>query len=355
MRTIRAHGGGANVSPGAGCAGSGRLGASGGGVLLGAQASASAAKTSRRSRPAWRIGPPLLVALVAMPARGEPQELREPLERFRLVIGEERSDLVKPGETLLDVAFRNGFGFEAVSSLNPEVDTWVPVPGTVVRLPSRMILPDVEEEGLVINIPEMRLFDFTVEDSPEVMPVAIGDAEDPTPTGDYRIGAKRIDPVWDVPASIREEKPDLPERVPPGPGNPLGTRWMRIGETSYGIHGTDIRWSIGREATHGCVRLYEQDVRRLFDRTPEGTRLQIVYQPYKWGRDGSQILFEAHPDLYAHMPDRLAHALAPLRELGLLDRVDIEQVWRAVDELRGVPIVVGTLPTASAPRSLNRD
>jgi L,D-transpeptidase ErfK/SrfK len=280
-----------------------------------------------------------------MGAGGEPQQPREPLERFRPVVGERRSALVKPGDTLLDIAFRNGFGFETLSRLNPEVDTWIPMPGTVVRLPSRTVLPDVEEEGLVINIPEMRLFDFTVEDAPEVIAAAIGDAEDPTPIGDFRIGAKRIDPVWNVPISIREEKPGLPEQVPPGPDNPLGSRWMRIGETSYGIHGTDIRWSIGREATHGCVRIYEQDIQRLFDRTPEGTRLQIVYQPYKWGRDGLRILFEAHPDLYDRTPDRLAAALAPLRELGLLDSVDIERVWHTLDESRGVPIVVGTLPS----------
>ncbi len=92
------------------------------------------------------------------------------------------------------------------------------------------------------------------------------------------------------------------------------------------------------------MRLYEQEVLRLFERTPEGTRLQIVYQPYKWGRRGSEILLEAHPDRYGLTPDRLATALGPLRPLGLLDHVDIGKVWDAVDESRGIPVVVGELP-----------
>jgi L,D-transpeptidase ErfK/SrfK len=276
--------------------------------------------------------------------QGDPAASPEPLERLRRVLGEPRSDLVMPGDTLLDVAYRNGLGFESLARRNPGVDTWLPAPGTIVELPTQTILPDVEAEGLVINVPEMRLFDFTVEAGPEVFAVAVGDADDPTPLGDFRVGEKRIDPVWTVPVSIREEKPGLPEQVPPGPENPLGTRWLRIGTTSYGIHGTDIRWSIGRQATHGCVRLYEHDIRRLFERTPEGTRLQIVYQPFKWGRDGSRILFEAHPDLYQRTPARFAAALAPVRELGLLERVDLVLVWRTVKDSRGVPIVVGTLP-----------
>jgi L,D-transpeptidase ErfK/SrfK len=118
---------------------------------------------------------------------------------------------------------------------------------------------------------------------------------------------------------------------------------MRIGWTSYGIHGTNSRWSIGREATHGCVRLYESDIQELFSRTPEGTPLQIVYQPYKWGRDQSRILFEAHPDRYGLVVDPVDAALGPIRELGLLDRINLSRVRQAIKEARGIPIPVGTL------------
>jgi L,D-transpeptidase ErfK/SrfK len=230
-----------------------------------------------------------------------------------------------------------------VARLNPEIDPWIPVPGTVVRLPTLAILPRADDEGLVINIPEMRLFDFTAENGPEVLSVAIGDQADPSIMGDFRVGRKRTDPTWNVPKSIREEKPELPARVPPGPDNPLGSRWITIGRTSYGIHGTNVRWSIGREATHGCLRLYEDEIQRLYDRVPEGTRIQIVYQPYKWGRDGDRIYFEVHPDLYGLVADRLT-AFEPLRALGLLGAIDLELAWRTLEEARGIPVLVGSAP-----------
>lgn len=249
-------------------------------------------------------------------------------------------------DTLLDVAHRYRLGFEAVARLNPDVDPWLAVPGTVVHLPTRYILPDAPETGLVINVPEMRLYDFTVDDPPDVMAVAVGDATDPTPIGRFRIGRKRVDPTWHVPASIRRERPGLPAEVPPGPDNPLGSRWMTIGDTSYGIHGTNVRWSIGRESTHGCVRLYEPEMKRLFARIPEGTPVRLVYQPFKWGVEGHRLYLEAHPDLYGRLPDRLAAALALPRALGLLDRVRLEDAWRAVEEARGVPVWVGSVTSA---------
>jgi L,D-transpeptidase ErfK/SrfK len=269
---------------------------------------------------------------------------REPTPRLQPVLGAPRSVLVEPGDTLLDVAFRERLGFEAVVRMNPGVDEWIPDPGTVVRLPTRFILPDVPPDGLVLNVPEMRLYDFRAEPVPEVYAVAVGDAADPTPVGDFRIGNKRTDPVWTVPASIRAEKPELPARVPPGPDNPLGRFWMTIGNTSYGLHGTNVRWSIGRMATHGCVRFYEDDIRRLYERTPPGTRLRIVYQPFKWGRDGDAVFLEAHPDLYGKLPDPLGAALAVPSALGLLGALDFERVADAVAAARGEPVRVGTVP-----------
>jgi L,D-transpeptidase ErfK/SrfK len=274
-----------------------------------------------------------------------------PAPRLQPLIGAARSTLVDTGETLLDVAFRERLGFVAVARLNPGVDEWIPDPGTVVRLPTRLVLPDAPHEGLVLNVPEMRLYDFRAGPEPEVFAAAVGDAQDPTPLGAYRIGEKRVNPTWTVPASIRAEKPELPARVPPGPDNPLGSLWMTIGATSYGIHGTNIRWSIGRTATHGCVRLYEDEMRRLFDQTPSGTRLRIVYQAHKWGRDGDALYLEAHPDLYARLPDALADALALASALGLLDAVDLHDVARVVAEARGAPERVGTLPPTWTPPS----
>lgn len=269
------------------------------------------------------------------------------------VVGALEKALVRSADTLLDIAFDHRVGFDAVSRLNPDVDPWIPLPGAVVLLPTRYVLPDTELKGLLINVPEMRLYDFTV-DPPEVLAAAIGDLADPSLLGEFRIGAKRKDPAWHVPASIREEKPELPAVVPPGPDNPLGSRWMTIGRTSYGIHGTNVRWSIGRTATHGCIRLYEDAVQRLYERTPTGTRIQLVYQPYKWGIQGGVVYLEAHPDLYSLRPDRLAEALRTPRTLGILAALDLERVWLAIDEMRGVPVQVGRLPEPPAPPAISK-
>jgi L,D-transpeptidase ErfK/SrfK len=295
-----------------------------------------------------------LVALV-VPAGAAPSspESRSrdgagPPPRLRPIVGQPSRGFVEFEETLLDVAFRHRVGFEAVERLNPGLDAWVPPAGSLVELPTQLILPDAPEKGLLINIPEMRLYDFRQPGTPEVFAVAVGDAADPTPVGSFKVGDKRVDPHWTVPASIRAEKPELPAVVPPGPDNPLGSRWMTVGNSSYGIHGTNVKWSIGRIATHGCVRLYEDDMERLYERTPSGTPLRLIYQAFKWGLDGSVLYLEAHPDIYGRQPDRLAEALATPRALGLLRALDLEAVLRTVEETRGVPVPVGEVPEGFA-------
>jgi len=262
---------------------------------------------------------------------------------LRPLLGREESVPIKRGQTLHDVAYAHRVGFQAVERANPGVDPWIPATGTNITLPTRYILPDTDEEGLVINIPEMRLFDYTVMMGPQVFAVAIGDEADRSMIGEFVVGAKRSEPAWHVPKSIREEKPDLPEVVPPGPDNPLGSRWITIGRTSYGIHGTNVRWSIGRQATHGCVRLYEDEIQRLYGRVREGTRIQIVYQPTKWGRDREHLYLEVHPDVYGLRPAGLLEsALDAARALGVIDRIDLERVRRAAEQASGIPVAVGS-------------
>jgi len=286
-----------------------------------------------------RLAAALALLLFAAPAPAGP----EPAAGLRPVLGRIDKTLVKVDDTLLDVAFEHRLGFEAVTRLNPEIDPWIPVPGTVVLLPTRYVLPRAHHEGLVINVPEMRLFDFTVPDGPEVFALAVGDQADPSIMGDFRVGPKRSNPTWNVPKSIRAKRPELPAQVPPGPENPLGSRWITIGHTSYGIHGTNVRWSIGRQATHGCLRLYEDEVQRLFDRVPEGTRIQIVYQPSKWGLADGRIYLEAHPDLYGLVKELDAAFQVP-SDLGLLSAIDLDRARQVLEEARGIPVEVGEFP-----------
>jgi L,D-transpeptidase ErfK/SrfK len=264
--------------------------------------------------------------------------------QIRPLIGASMFHFVEPKETLHDVAYENRLGFEAIKRLNPDVDPWLPAPGILIQLPTRMVLPVADETGLVINVPEMRLYDFTNPEAVRVIAVAVGDADDPTPVGKFRIGQKRVDPVWTVPRSIRTEKPYLPAQVPPGAENPLGSRWMTIGTGSYGIHGTNVKWSIGRGSTHGCVRLYEDVMEDLFDRTESGVPIQILYQPFKWGTNGKELFLEVHPDIYGRIPDAMAAALEVPRSLGLEPRLDYGKVFATVQRAEGIPVVVGTLP-----------
>jgi L,D-transpeptidase ErfK/SrfK len=270
------------------------------------------------------------------------------LEQLPRVVGTPQSDFVEVGDTLLDVAFRHRLGFERVVRMNPGVDPWIPNPGTVARLPTQHVMPDGPERGLVVNVPEMQLYDFTRRGETEIFAIAIGDEMDPSLIGEFRIGRKREKPAWYVPKSILAEKPELPPVVPPGPDNPLGDHWMTIGTTSYGIHGTNNRWSIGREATHGCVRLYNDDIARLYARTPQGTPIRMVYQALKLGRRGDEIWVEAHPDRYGRDPQRLENAFGRLEALGLRAYVDADAMRRAVDDARGEPVAIGRVPPVDA-------
>jgi L,D-transpeptidase ErfK/SrfK len=282
----------------------------------------------------------LAIALFAASASGKPAPV--PLADL---VGAASSDVVGAGDTLLDVAERHRLGFERVTRMNPTLDPWIPESGSRVRLPTLHVLPDAPHQGLVVNLPELQLYDYGVSASePEVLALAIGDELDPSLIGEFRVGAKRANPVWHVPESIRAEKPELPAEVPPGPDNPLGPYWLSIGKTSYGIHGTNNRWSIGREATHGCLRLYNDEIERLFARTKTGTRVRLVYQSVKLGLRDGIVYVEAHPDRYGREPDRLARASARLAELGVDDEATLARLRAAIEDARGEALGIAVLP-----------
>ena len=267
------------------------------------------------------------------------------------VVGEPQSELVvDPEDTMLDVAHRNRLGFDRVARLNPTISVWIPDPGSVIRLPTEHVLPDPPWRGIVINVPEMQLYDFAHKgEPPDVYAIAIGDAIDPSLHGEFKVGRKRENPAWHVPKSILAERPELPPVVPPGPDNPLGPFWMTIGNTSYGIHGSNNEWSIGREATHGCIRLYNDQIERLFRRTKQGTPIRLLYETVKVGQRGRTIYVEAHPDVYGRDPGREAAVVERLQSLDLWRFVDENAFRRAVVETRGIPVPVGTLPSLDAP------
>jgi len=224
------------------------------------------------------------------------------------LIGNPGSDLASRDDTLLDVARRNGLGYEEIVRANPGVDTWLPGAGRALVLPTRRIVPDVEHTGIVINLPEHRLYYFPKLKrgaAPTVVtyPVSIGRMDWSTPIGVTRIVTKTANPSWYPPQAVLAEHEangdPLPAVIPPGPDNPLGAYAMRLGIPggAYLIHGTNKPAGVGMQVTHGCMRLYPEDIAALFPLIAVQTPVRIVNEPVKLGWVGDELYMEAHRPL----------------------------------------------------------
>jgi len=204
------------------------------------------------------------------------------------VIGTLQATIANEEDTLSDIARRFNLGYDEVVNANPGVDPWMPKAGTRIVLPTQFILPDAPHDGIVVNLAALRLFYFPKPAKGEqrvvmTMPIGIGMVGWATPTGTTKIVSKRKDPYWTPPASVRKEHAAegdiLPPRVPPGPDNPLGAFAMNLGWPSYLMHGTNKPAGVGMRASHGCIRLYPEDVATIFPMLPVGTKVTVVNQP----------------------------------------------------------------------------
>lgn len=253
------------------------------------------------------------------------------------VIGTINHYVVREGDSLIELARSFGLGFNEITDANPGVDPFVPKTGSTLRLPLSWILPAVHRaEGIVINLAEMRLYCFP-SGAPGVVvtfPIGIGDEGSETPVGSYTVTAKQKSPSWIVPMSIRRERPDLPARVPPGPDNPLGSHALRLSGGSILIHGTNKPWGVGRKASHGCIRLYPEDISELFRLTPKGMRVVIMREPVKIGLKGTRVFIEVHG---GEEVDYGKEALRLVMIRGLLPRIDPAKFFRALREKSGMP------------------
>ncbi len=220
------------------------------------------------------------------------------------VIGRLAVIRLEEGDTLPDIARHFSLGINEIRAANPGVDTWVPRTGERIILPLRFILPDVPRRGIVINLAAMRLFHYKEKNDSLVAmtyPVGVGTTERPTPTGQMHVARKVTRPTWYVPASIakdhRKKGDPLPAKVLPGPQNPLGEYALYLSKSSYLIHGTNKPASIGLNATNGCLRLYPEDIKRLYENTPVNTPVCIVNQPYLVGQRNGIVYLEAHASM----------------------------------------------------------
>jgi len=270
------------------------------------------------------------------------------------LIGQVETIEVSVTDTLLDVARRYSIGFNEMVSANPDVDPWLLEAGQKLVIPSQYILPDAPREGVVVNLPEMRLYFYppAVPGEPRVVvtyPLGIGSEGRSIPFTYAKITEKKIKPSWIVPESIRAEHAaagdPLPKIVPPGKDNPLGDYAMRLGQSSYLIHGTNSPYSIGKRVSHGCLRMYPEDIAAFFPLIASGTPVRIIDQPYKSGWSDNALYLEAHPPMKEATPDNGNNLTLMVRTIardtsGVLNSKSWERAERIALQLKGVPAQV---------------
>jgi L,D-transpeptidase ErfK/SrfK len=302
----------------------------------------------------------MLSGCAGMPQLGLFMEEPIPTDRFPLpdadtdVVGQMQYVVAREEDTLADFARRYGLGFDEIVAANPGVDPWLPGAGTRVVLPTRFVLPDAPREGIVLNLAALRLFYYPPADEGEpreviTHPVGIGREGWRTPVGRMRITQKTENPAWRPPASIRREHAKqgdpLPAVVPAGPDNPLGAHAMRLSRPSYLLHGTNKPYGVGMRVSHGCVRLYPEDISRLFAEVAVGTDVRIVNQPYLAGWKDGQLYLEAHEPL-AEDVKRWQGSLAPMERVveaaagDAPGSVDWQRAQEVAREAQGLPVPI---------------
>ena len=263
-------------------------------------------------------------------------------------------------DTLTDIARRFNVGYEEIVRANPDVDPWLPGEGREIVVPSQFILPNAPREGIVINAAAMRLFYYPKVKKGEqqvvhTYPIGIGKVGWKTPEGTTKIVRRKKDPEWRPTASIikehlKERGEKLEAVVKAGPDNPLGRYAFYLGWPTYMIHGTNKPAGVGLRSSHGCIRLYPEDIAQLFELAPIGTPVRVVNQPYVFGwHDGAlhiqafDVLEDDKRDwkkaqaklLNKAMAERIKTELAARKE-----KIDWEAVAKLSEEPRGIPVSV---------------
>ena len=325
----------------------------------------------------WVVVAVLTLAIFAAPALAhtwsESEFEHRPLNAYPIppgrddIIGSLTTYRIQPGDTLLDVGRWFGLSAKEISDANGHMDWWLPPPGRVVVLPTAHILPQSPRSGIILNVPEMRLYYYFPSPAYSrhrrgkhgltpaayhgarvvyTFPVGLGRFDWKTPIGAWTVTAKVKNPTWVLPEDIYQEhleRDGEADRVVPGsdPDNPLGHYKLDLSIPEYGLHGTNVPWGIGMTVSHGCVRLFPEDIERLYSRTPVGTPGKLVYQPIKFGWRGDALYVEVHDDLYGRYPGLWKLAMMEVGREKLEGKVDLAKLEQAVELKAGIPTYVG--------------
>jgi L,D-transpeptidase ErfK/SrfK len=286
-----------------------------------------------------------------------------------VLLGREERVLTSYEDTLYEIARRFSLGSEEVVRVNPGLDPWLPGAGRHIVIPGQRVLPQGPREGIVINLPEHRLYYYAppVAGRPArvyTYPISIGKMDWRTPLGKTKIQDKREKPTWSPPQSVRDEHiangdPPLPAIVPAGPDNPLGMHAMRLALPggAYLIHGTNNPIAVGMAVTHGCIRMYPEDIAELFPMVAVGSPVYLINEPVKIAWVDGQLMLEAHPPVDAQGQTREPDltVFEALLEQALGDSLVAIHWDLARSELaraRGMPVVVG-LAAAAPPATVS--
>ena len=272
------------------------------------------------------------------------------------VIGRTSHVIARQADTLSDLARAHGVGYEEIVMANRGVDPWLPREGTKVTIPDRHVLPNAPRNGIVLNVAELRLYYFPRASSDEARtvvtyPISVGRVDWRTPLGTTSIVRKQTDPVWTPPASIKREHAldgdILPDSIGPGDENPLGRHALYLGVSGYLIHGTNKPYGIGMRVTHGCIRLYPEDVELLFQQVPVGTAVHLVDQPYKAGWSDGVLYLEAYPPFGENRDGAVNHLaeMVPVVMEATRAYPDYPIDWRRAEaevlDPTGMPVAIG--------------
>jgi L,D-transpeptidase ErfK/SrfK len=306
------------------------------------------------------VPPPPVAQALPPPPPPKPQ-LAAPVDTHRFVlsgpddevVGTVQVTVASQADTLSDIARRFNVGFDEIVHANPDVDAWIPGKGTRVVVPTEFVLPDAPHEGIVINVAALRLFYFPKHKpgEPQVVythPIGIGKAGWTTPQGVTKVVARVPNPTWRPSLALRRDHfkdsgEALPAVVGPGPDNPLGKFEFRLGWPSYLIHGTNKPYGVGLRSSHGCVRLYPEDIEKLFEKVPVGTPVRVVNQPFVFGWRNGKLYLQAYTVLkddrrdWQHARQRLLTQQLSRRTRDALHSLGLQIDWQGVAALAGVP------------------
>lgn len=255
------------------------------------------------------------------------------------VVGAVQHYRLKKGDDLLEVARRYDLGWTEIGAMYRQWDPFLPPPGAEMTIPTLWIVPDNRGRQIIVNTGEMRLYYF-VNNNTQVYtyPIGMGVLDYKTPTGNFIVNQKKVHPEWHIPKQL-QKKYEM-SVMPAGPDNPMGDYKLGLNWGDYGIHGCNLPWAVGRLVSHGCTRLYPEDIKKLFAMVPMGTKVEYIYEPAKIGFRHGRIFLSVHDDVYFKIRSMILHVLSMLEQRGLTDQVDMRRVLQVVEEQTGMPVEI---------------